>query len=104
MIFITYWEINPDFDPAELAEIAQELMRKKVYPAEGIKELAFYISTSDYWGIGIDEADSEEALAKNVNMWRIAKPGFIKFIKSTPAMEVVKLLPVLVKLKKQIKG
>jgi hypothetical protein len=104
MIFITYWEINPDFDPAELAEIAQELMSKKVYPAEGIKELAFYISTSDFWGIGIDEAESEEALARNVNMWRIAKPGFIKFIKSTPAMEVVKLLPVLVKLKKQIKG
>ena len=104
MIFITYWEINPEFDPAELAEIAQELMRKKVYPAEGIKELAFYISTSDYWGIGIDEADSEEALARNVNMWRIAKPGFIKFIKSTPAMEVVKTLPILVKLKKQIKG
>jgi hypothetical protein len=104
MIFITYWEINPDFDPAELAEIAQELMRKKVYPAEGIKELAFYISTTDFWGIGIDEAESEEALARNVNMWRIAKPGFIKFIKSTPAMEVVKLLPVLVKLKKQIKG
>jgi hypothetical protein len=104
MIFITYWEINPEFDPAELAEIAQELMNKKVYPAEGIKELAFYISTSDYWGIGIDEADSEEALARNVNMWRIAKPGFIKSIKSTPAMEVVKILPVLVKLKKQIKG
>ena len=104
MIFITYWEINPEFDPAELAEIAQELMKKKVYPAEGIKELAFYISTSDYWGIGIDEADSEEALARNVNMWRIAKPGFIKFIKTAPAMEVVKTLPILVKLKNQIKG
>jgi len=104
MLFITYWEINPDFDPAELAEIAQELMSKKVYPAEGIKELGFYMSTSDYWGIGIDEADSEEALARNVNMWRISKPGFIKFIKSTPAMEVIKILPVLVKLKKQIKG
>jgi hypothetical protein len=104
MIFITYWEINPDFDPAELAGIAQELISKKVYPAEGVNELAFYISTSDYWGIGIDEADSEEALARNVNMWRIAKPGFIKSIKSTPAMEVVKILPVLVKLKNQIKG
>ncbi|GAG61262.1 unnamed protein product [marine sediment metagenome] len=43
MIFITYWEINPDFDPAELAEIAQELMSKKIYPAEGIKQIAFYI-------------------------------------------------------------
>ena len=74
------------------------------YPAEGVKNIAFYISTSDYWGIGIDEADSEEALTKNVNMWRIAKPGFVKFIKTTPAVEVVKILPLIVQLKKQIKG
>ena len=104
MMFITYWEINPDFDPAELAEIAQELISKKLYPAEGVTSHAFYISSTDFWGIGIDEVDSEEALARNINMWRIAKPGFIKSIKSTPAMEVVKILPVLVKLKKQIKG
>ncbi len=104
MMFITYWEINPDFDPAELAEIAQELISKKLYPAEGVTSHAFYMSTSDYWGIGIDEADSEEALARNVNMWRISKPGFIKSMKSTPAMEVVKMLPVMVKLKKLIKG
>jgi hypothetical protein len=32
-------------------------------------------------------------------MWRIFKPGFIKSMKSTPTMEVVKMLPVLVKLK-----
>ncbi len=104
MMFISYWELNPDFDPADLAEIAQELISKKVYPAEGVKEIAFYISTSDYWGISIDEADSEEALAKNTNMWRIAKPGFMKLVKTTPAMEVVKMLPLVVKLKKQIKG
>ncbi|NVM17159.1 MAG: hypothetical protein HWN80_05535 [Candidatus Lokiarchaeota archaeon] len=104
MIFITYFEINPDFDPGELAEIAQELISKKVYPAEGVKQLAFYISTSDLWGIGIDEADSEEALVRNVNMWRIAKPGYIRFIKTTPALEVIKLLPIMVKLKKEIKG
>ncbi len=104
MIFISYWELNQDFDPGDMAEIAQELMSKKIYPAEGIKEIAFYISATDYWGIGIDEADSEEVLTRNINMWRIAKPGFIKFIKSTPAMEVTKILPILVKLKKQIKG
>jgi hypothetical protein len=104
MMFITYFEINPDFDPAELSEIAQELISKKAYPAEGVTSHAFYMSTSDYWGIGIDEADSEEALARNVNMWRISKPGFIRSIKTTPALEVVKLLPVMVKLKKQIKG
>jgi len=33
-------------------------------------------------------------------MWRIAKPGFIKSMKSTPALEVVKLLPIMAKLKK----
>jgi len=104
MMFITYWEINPDFDPAELAEIAQELIRTKMYPAEGVTSHAFYISASDHWGIGIDEADSAEALARNVNMWRISKPGFIKSMKSTPAMEVIKMLPILMKLKKQIKG
>ena len=104
MLFISYWELNPEFDPAELAEIAQELMSKKVYPAEGVKQIAFIMSTSDYWGIGIDEADSEEALVKNTNMWRIAKPGFIKFMKSTPAIDVVKILPMMMKLKKQIKG
>ena len=104
MIFISYWELNPDFDPADLAEIAQELIRKKVYPAEGVKDIAFYISTSDYWGISIDEADSEEALARSTNMWRIAKPGIMKLVKTTPATEVVKMLPIMVKLKKQIKG
>ena len=104
MIFISYWELNPDFDPGELAEIAQELISKKLYPTEGVKEIAFYVSTSDYWGISIDESDSEEALARNINMWRISKPGFVKFVKTTPALEVAKILPVLVKLKKQIKG
>ncbi|MFW9873235.1 MAG: DUF3303 domain-containing protein [Candidatus Thorarchaeota archaeon] len=103
-MFITYWELNPDFDPGDLAEIAQELMGKKLYPTEGVKQLAFYVSSTDYWGIGVDEADSEEALSRNVNMWRIAKSGFIRSIKTTPAIEVGKILPVLVKLKKQIKG
>ena len=104
MIFISYWELNPDFDPSELAEIAQELMSKKIYPAEGVKEIAFYVSISDYWGISIDESDSEEALARGTNMWRIAKPGVLKLVKTTAAMEVAKILPILVKLKKEIKG
>jgi len=35
MIFI------PDFDPSEMADIAQELISKKIYPAEGLKSLLF---------------------------------------------------------------
>lgn len=104
MLFISYWELNPEFDPSEMAEIAQMLMSKKLYPAEGVNDIAFHVSTNDYWGISISESDSEEAMARSTNMWRIAKPGFVKFIKTTPAMEVAKVLPVLVKLKKEIKG
>ena len=104
MLFISYWEINPDYDPSELSEIALDLMKKKLYPAEGIKEIGFFMSLSDHWGSTLEEADSEEALIRNTQMWRISKPGMIKFIKSTPAMEVAKLLPIVVKLKKEIKG
>jgi len=104
MIFISYWELNPDFDPGEMAEIAQELIGKKLYPAKGVKQLAYYISTSDYWGIEIDEADSEEAMVRSTNMWRIAKPGIIKFVKTTPAIEVAKVLPIVASLKQQMKG
>ena len=104
MLFISYWELNPEFDPSEMAEIAQMLMSKKLYPVEGVKEIAFYVSTSDYWGISIMESDSEEAMTRSTNLWRIAKPGIIKFVKTTPAMEVAKILPVLMKLKKEVQG
>ena len=41
MLFISYWELNPDFDPSEMAEIAQMLMSKKLYPPEGVNDIAF---------------------------------------------------------------
>ncbi len=104
MLFISYWELNPDFDPSEMAEIAQQLISKKVYPTEGVKDIAFHVSTSDFWGISISEADSEEALIRSSNMWRIANPGVLKLVKTTPAVELVKAIPVLMKLKKDIKG
>jgi hypothetical protein len=104
MLFITYWELNPDFDPSELAEIAQKLMSKKLYPVEGVNQIGFYVSTSDYWGITIEEAENEEQLVKGSMMWRLAKPGYITVMKSTPAMEAVKMIPMIIKLKKQLEG
>jgi len=103
MIFITYWELNTDFDPSELAGVAQTLISKKLWPVEGTKEIAWYVSTSDYWGITIIEAETEEQLTEMIGMWRIAKPGIFKLVKSTPAMEIVKIVPVLMKLAKKIK-
>ena len=104
MLFITYWELNPDFDPSELADLAQQVMSKKLYPVEGVKQIGFYISAGDYWGITIEEAENEEQMAKGSNIWRLAKPGYIKYIKTTPAMDVTKMIPLVMKLKKQLEG
>ncbi|MFX0000124.1 MAG: DUF3303 domain-containing protein [Candidatus Hodarchaeota archaeon] len=104
MLFLTYWELNPEFDPSELAEIAQKLMSKKLYPVEGVNQIGFYVSTSDYWGITIEEAQNEEQLAKGSMMWRLAKPGYITVMKTTPAMDAIKIIPLVIKLKKEIEG
>jgi len=104
MLFISYWELNPDFDPSELAEIAQKMMSKKLYPVEGVKQLGFYVSATDFWGISIDEAENVEQMAKGTNLWRLAKPGYIRLVKTTPAMEVIQMLPLLMKLKKQLES
>ncbi len=103
MIFISYWELNPDFDPSELAELAQTLISKKVWPAEGVKEIGWYASASDHWGITIVEADNIDQVVENAAMWRIAKPGIFKLIKTTPGIEIAKMLPVLMKMAKKIK-
>ncbi|MHA2269231.1 MAG: DUF3303 domain-containing protein, partial [Promethearchaeota archaeon] len=99
-----YWELNPDFDPSELAGVAQTLISKKLWPVEGMKEIAWYVSTGDFWGITIVEADSEEQMVEMAAMWRIAKPGIFKSIKTTPALEIVKTVPLLMKLAQKIKG
>ncbi len=103
MIFISYWELNPDFDPSEMASLAQNLISKKLYPVEGVKQIAWYVSP-DYWGVTIEEADTEEQLAQGTNVWRMAKPGMFKMIKTASAMEATKVLPLMMKLKKKLES
>ena len=43
-----------------------------------------------------------EQMAKGSNIWRLAKPGYIKLMRTTPAMEVIQMVPLLMKLKKQL--
>lgn len=102
MLFISHWELNTDFDPSELASIAQQLVEKKLYPVDGVEQLGWYLSASDYWGISIYKADSEDALLRNTNMWRMVKPGIFKSIKVSPAMETVDLIPALMELKGEL--
>lgn len=104
MLFLSYWELNPDFDPSELSELAQMILNKKLYPVEGTKMISWYMSTTDFWGISITEAENEEQLVKGTQVWRLAKPGLFKFIKTTPAMETTQIIPIVMKLKKQLKG
>jgi hypothetical protein len=103
MKFIAYFELNPEFDPSELAEIGIDLMKRKLYPAEGYNSIAWYMAAG-LWGISIAEADSVEAIMNNVNAWRIAKPGIFKTYKIEPAMDTKELIPIGVQLAKKVKG
>ena len=103
MRFISYFELNPEFDPSELAEVGVDLMKRKLYPAEGVETLAWYMSPG-LWGISVSEAESVEAIMNNVNAWRIAKPGIFKFYKIEPAMDTKELIPIAVQLAKKVKG
>jgi hypothetical protein len=103
MRFISYFELNPELDPSELAEIGIDLMKRKLYPAEGVETLAWYM-TPGLWGISVSEADSVEAIMKGVYAWRIAKPGFFKFYKIEPAMDTKELIPIGIELAKKVKG
>ena len=46
MLFLSYWEMNENFTPKDVAKLAAELMEKDLWPVEGAKMLGWYI-TSD---------------------------------------------------------
>jgi hypothetical protein len=103
MLFVTIWELNPDFDPSKLTDLAQTFMSKNLFPAEGVEMVGWYV-TPEYWGVTISKSDTVEAIINEANGWRIAMPGiFIKF-KIAPAMEVAQVLPMMTKLAKKIRG
>jgi len=102
MLFVTYFELNDNLDPTVIADLAQKFTSKKLFPVEGVKILNWLVTTEN-WGIVISEDTSEEAMFKDVNMWRIAMPGIFKTINSAVAMEAAKLIPLLLKLSKDVK-
>ena len=102
MFFLTYFELNDNMDPTVIADIAQKFVSKKIFPVEGV-EIKEWLVTTENWGIVISEDQNEEAMFKDMNMWRIAMPGVFKTVKSSVAMEATKLIPLLMKLSKDIK-
>jgi len=104
MKVITYYELNPDVDPSAIGNIAAKFVSKGMYPAKGVKTIAWYNTVADYWGVAIDEVENEEAYLNNVNQFRIALPGIFKVFKSSIVMEAKDVIPAIAKLEKQVKG
>ena len=103
MLIITYYELNPNLDPTKITEAALTIIKKGMLQQEGITEIGSYISTSDYWGITIVEAENEEASVRQANMWRVLMPGMFTVMKSSPAMKMEEVLPIIMGLKKKLK-
>jgi hypothetical protein len=102
MLILSYFELNPELNPSEIAEIGASMFKKGLFPVEGQKILAWYV-TSAYWGIVLTEIASEEAAFRSTNAWRIAKPGVFTLWKSGIAMKSEEAIPLLVKLGEQFK-
>lgn len=87
MLFLTYWELNENLGPKDIAKVSAELMEKKLWPPEGEKILGFYTTTDvPIWGITLSEAENVETLMKSIAIWTNAKPGIFKVVKTSPAM------------------
>jgi len=87
MLFVSYWELNENFNPRDVAKLAAELLEKGLYPIKGVKQLGWYITSSvPYWGITIEEADNAETVFKGITIWTNAKPGIFKVAKIAPAL------------------
>jgi hypothetical protein len=99
VLFLAYWELNPNFNPVDLAELGSRLGQVDI---EGTEMIGWYI-TADGWGVSISKAESEAAFMKGVYMWRIAMPGIFKEFKSSVAMETINLIPEIMELAKEMK-
>jgi len=96
MLFLSYWELNENITPKELAELAAELMEKNLWPVEGTEILGFYVTTDvPIWGITIEKAEDVETLLKGAAVWTNTKPGVFKVLKVSPAMTAEDAIPVI---------
>jgi len=87
MLFLSYWELNENITPKDVAELAAKLMEKNLWPPEGTEILGFYTTTEvPIWGITIEEAKSVESILKGAAAWTNEKPGIFKVLRVSPAM------------------
>ena len=60
-ISVTFWRLNPNVSPEEVAKLTMKLMEKKAYPPEGVKVLGFYICPG---GKGVTITESQTATSE----------------------------------------
>ena len=101
MLELAYFELNPDFNPADLGDIAADLMNANAWPTEGVNLLGWWI-TPDLWGVAVVEVDSAEAAMKDANVWQIKKPGIYKTFRTAIAMETMNVPALMAQLKEKL--
>lgn len=96
LLFVAYWELNPDKDPKEIAKLAADLTKTGKFPVKGEKVIGWYMTASSpRWGVTIVEADSEETVFNGHLTWTKAMPGIFSCFKISPALPAEKAIPLI---------
>ena len=102
MLFLCYWEISENMPTMQHIGVAKLLTEAGLFPPPGVEMIRFD-KTPGNWGVTVFKADSVEAAASLIGLWRMAAPGFFKKVKMSPAMPVKESAGLGVKLYKSIK-
>jgi hypothetical protein len=102
MLFLCYWEISENMPTMQHIGVAKLLTEAGLFPPPGVEMIRFD-KTPGNWGVTVFKADSVDAAASLIGLWRMAAPGFFKKVKMSPAMPVKESAGLGVKLYKSIK-
>ena len=90
---MTYFEHNEDLSEAERLGGAGKIMEKSLFPPEGVNVIS-WLSSPDFWGVVVLEADTVEQVIRAIGVWRAAVPGFFKLTRTAPAISVQDIIPL----------
>lgn len=93
MLFLTYWELSENMDPAEATKHVERVLASGLFPGKQIKILRFD-ETPDNWGILLFEAETATDVAMALDVWRKAGAGFFKRTKTAPVVPIAEFMPI----------
>jgi len=95
LLFMAYWELNPNKDIKEVAKLAADLTKSGKFPLKGTKMIGWYNTPSiPNWGVTIYEADNEETVFNGLLVWTKAMPDMFSCFKVSPALTAEKSIPL----------